>query len=130
MELSKLEHIAEETITKRKPIRILCCGAASCKSSGSETIIEELKNEIEAQGLHNEVEVCPVGCMKFCGRGVLIEIAPLNRLYENVRPEDANSIVQALKGEGEATAPLGAYNHPFFALQMPIVLENSGKINP
>ncbi|WP_017293167.1 NuoF family protein [Geminocystis herdmanii] len=130
MELSRLEYIAEETIAKRKAIRILCCGAASCKSSGSEAIINELKSSIESQGLQDEVEVVPVGCMKFCGKGVLVEVAPLNLLYENVRPEDASSIVKALKGEEEATAPMGDYNHPFFALQMSIVLENSGKINP
>ncbi len=129
MELSRLQLIAEEEIARRKSIRILCCGAASCKSSGSESIVAELKSAIAHQGLGDEVEVCPVGCMKFCGRGPLVEIAPLNLLYENVRPEDAPSIVAALKGE-ETTAPLGDYNHPFFALQMPIVLENSGKINP
>lgn len=129
MELSRLQFIAEEEIDRRKPIRILCCGAASCKSSGSESIVDELKNAIANQGLEDEVEVSPVGCMKFCGRGPLVEIAPLNLLYEKVRVEDAPSIVGALKGE-EATAPLGDYNHPFFALQMPIVLENCGKINP
>lgn len=129
MELSRLQLIAEQEIERRKSIRILCCGAASCKSSGSDAIVEELKSAIEAQGLDDEVEVCPVGCMKFCGRGPLVEIAPLKVLYENVRPEDASSIVSALKG-GEASAPRGDYNHPFFALQMPIVLENSGKINP
>jgi bidirectional [NiFe] hydrogenase diaphorase subunit len=58
-----------------------------------------------------------------------VEISPLGTLYENVQPEDAPSIVEALKG-GEARASVGDYNHPFFAYQMPIVLENSGKINP
>lgn len=129
MELSELQAIATEEVANRKPIRILYCGAASCQSSGSEAIAKELKMAIADQGLKDQVDVCNVGCMKFCGRGPLVEIAPQNLLYENVRPEDAKSIVEALNG-GEAIAPLGDYNHPFFALQMPIVLENSGKINP
>lgn len=129
MELTELQDIAQEEIAQRKPIRILCCGAAGCKSSGSQELADALKAAIKAKGLDNEVELCPVGCMKFCGRGPLVEISPKQTLYENVKPEDAASIVDALE-KGEATAPLGDYNHPFFAYQMPIVLENSGKINP
>ncbi len=129
MELNQLQEIAQQEIERRKPIRILCCGAAGCKSSGSDTVAEQLKASIEARGLENQVELCNVGCMRFCGRGPLVEVSPQQILYENVQPEDASSIVDALKN-GEATAPRGDYNHPFFAYQMPIVLENSGKINP
>lgn len=131
MELTELQTIASETIADRKPIRVLCCNAAGCQSSGSKQVAENLQRAIESQGLQNEVELCPVGCMRFCGRGTLVEIAPEGKLYENVQPEDAESIVAAIKDQNVIpTAPQGDYQHPFFAHQMPIVLENSGKINP
>jgi bidirectional [NiFe] hydrogenase diaphorase subunit len=46
-----------------------------------------------------------------------------------VTPEDAPAIIRGFKGE-EVNVKKGDRNHPFFTLQMPIVLENSGKINP
>ena len=129
MELQELQEIARAEIERHKPIRILCCGAAGCRSSGSQEVAEQIKASIKARGLEHQVELCNVGCMRFCGRGPLVEVSPQQILYENVQPEDADSIVDALEN-GETTAPKGDYNHPFFAYQMPIVLENSGKINP
>lgn len=131
MELQELQAIAETEISNRKPIRILCCNAAGCQSSGSKEIAKEIKAAIESQGLQEQVELCPVGCMKFCGRGPLVEVTSSGQLYENVKPEDASSIVSAINDSNvTVTAPLGDYTHPFFTYQMPIVLENSGKINP
>ena len=129
MELSQLQDIAQEERERRKPIRIFCCGAAGCQSSGSQQVAEQLKVSIEAKGLVNQVEICNVGCMRFCGRGPLVEVSPQGTLYENVQPEEAHSIIEALETR-ETTATLGDYDHPFFAYQMPVVLENSGKINP
>lgn len=131
MELSELQAMAEQQIKQRKPIRILCCNAAGCQSSGSQQVTQELKAAIESQGLTDQVELCPVGCMRFCGRGPLVEVTSQQKLYENVQPEDASSIVSAITDTTVTpTAPQGDYQHPFFAYQMPIVLENSGKINP
>jgi hypothetical protein len=67
--------------------------------------------------------------MGFCGRGPLVAVDPAQTLYERVLPEDAPSIVNVLKG-GKATATLGDLNHPFFAQQLRIALENIGKIDP
>lgn len=50
-------------------------------------------------------------------------------LYEKVTPQDALSIITALNG-GETTGQRGNLAQPFFTQQMPIVLENSGKIDP
>jgi bidirectional [NiFe] hydrogenase diaphorase subunit len=131
MELSELQVIAQKAINQRKPIRILYCHAAGCQSCGSQQVAQELTKAIESQGLQAQVELCSVGCMRFCGRGPLVEVTPQQKLYENVQPEDAASIVSAITDSTVIpTAPLGDYHHPFFAYQMPIVLENSGKINP
>lgn len=129
MELSELQDIAQQEIERRKPIRIFCCDAAGCQSSGSADVVQELQKSLQAKGLQEQIEICSVGCMRFCGRGPLVEVSSPQTLYENVQAEDAMSIIDALEQE-KATASLGDYGHPFFAYQMPIVLENSGKINP
>lgn len=132
MDLQDLLHIAQEEQEKRKSIRLYCCTAAGCLSSNSQVIKTALENEVKNAGLSQEVEVCSVGCMKFCGRGPLVEIAPKNLLFEQVTPEQVPAIIATLKGEevNLDTLQQGDYNDPFFTQQMPIVLENSGKINP
>lgn len=129
MDLVELRNIARQERDRRKKIQLRCCTAAGCLSSGSMAVKQGLEKAIEEQGLTAEAEVCSVGCLKFCGRGPLVEIDPDDLIYEEVTVEDAPSIVAALQG-GQATATKGDKNHPFFTRQMPIVLENSGKIDP
>jgi bidirectional [NiFe] hydrogenase diaphorase subunit len=130
MDLQTLQQIAQMEQESRKPVRIRCCTAAGCASSGAEAVKKEL-DEAVANGHSDRVEVCSVGCMRFCGRGPLVSVdqAEGSTLYEQVTPETAGTIVSALNG-GTVTAPLGDWNHPFFTHQRPIVLENSGNINP
>ncbi|HBB35763.1 MAG TPA: NADH-quinone oxidoreductase subunit NuoF [Cyanobacteria bacterium UBA8803] len=134
MDLTELFEIAQKERQSRKSVRIRCCTAAACASSNSEILKKSLEEEIKKADLHNTVEVCSVGCMRFCGRGPLVEIDPDGLLYEQVTPEQAPAIVAVLKGtspvnELNGLTPLDP-NHPFFTLQQPIVLENSGKIDP
>jgi len=133
MELAELLEIAEKEQASRKPIRVHCCTAAGCASSNSEQVKKSLDEALKATDLHNTVEVCSVGCMKFCGRGPLVEIESKGLLYEQVTPEQAPAIVAAMNGgsqdDSDGLIPLDP-QHPFFTLQQPIVLENSGKINP
>jgi bidirectional [NiFe] hydrogenase diaphorase subunit len=129
MDMAELRKIAQQERDRRKPTIIRCCTAAGCLSSGSAAVRDGLADAVATAGLGAEVEVCSVGCMRFCGRGPLVEIVPNATLYEQVTPADAPSIIAALNG-GCTTATLGDLNHPFFTQQQPIVLENSGKINP
>ncbi|MGA1284097.1 MAG: NADH-quinone oxidoreductase subunit NuoF [Prochlorothrix sp.] len=139
MDLVELQGLAAETRDRRKPTRIRCCTAAGCASSGADNIKKALDRAVSEQGLEDSVEVCSVGCMRFCGRGPLVAVdqgdrpsgavLETDRLYEGVTLETAPSIVASLKGE-PALAPLGDWKHPFFAYQQPIVLENSGNIDP
>ncbi len=129
MDLTELLQIAQKERDRQKKIRIRCCGAAGCVSSNSIAVKNSLEKAVTAAGLEDTVEVASVGCMKFCGRGPLVQVYPSGTIYEQTKPEDAPSIIAALNG-GAATATVGDPNHPFFTRQMPIVLENSGKINP
>ncbi|KKJ00238.1 NuoF family protein [Prochlorothrix hollandica] len=139
MDLAELRAIAQASRDRRKPTRIRCCTAAGCASSGSTAIKTALDAAVQDQGLTDTVEVCSVGCMRFCGRGPLVavdqgdrepgQVLESDRLYEFVTPDHAPSLVASLQG-GTPEATPGDWNHPFFAHQQPIVLENSGNIDP
>jgi bidirectional [NiFe] hydrogenase diaphorase subunit len=135
MDLEELLEIGQQERDRQnsKKTRIRCCTAAGCLSSGAATVKNNLETAVSAAGLNDSVEVCGVGCLRFCGRGTLVEIDPNGILYEEVTPNQASGIISALS-EGEKNReelPVQSdRNHPFFALQMPVVLENSGKIDP
>jgi bidirectional [NiFe] hydrogenase diaphorase subunit len=129
MDIADLYRIAEEERDRQKPKRIRCCTAAGCQSSGAEAVMKSLECAIATVGLTDEVEVSSVGCLRFCGRGPLVAIDPDQVLYELVTAEQAQSLAAGFKGE-TVTAQRCDPQQPFFAGQQPIVLENSGQINP
>ena len=52
---------------------VLVCGGTGCTSSGSQQIIETLKEEIKKAGLEKEVSVVQTGCHGLCaGRQLLL----------------------------------------------------------
>ncbi|MDJ0706848.1 MAG: NADH-ubiquinone oxidoreductase-F iron-sulfur binding region domain-containing protein [Leptolyngbyaceae cyanobacterium MO_188.B28] len=129
MDISELYRLAERGRSRRKPFRIRCCMAAGCQSSGAIAVKQVLADALSAAGLNDKVELCSVGCLRFCGHGPMIATDPDEALYERVTPENACSILGALNGES-SMAPRCDGNQPFFADQLPIVLENSGQIDP
>ena len=129
MDISELYRLAERERNRRKPYRIRCCMAAGCQSSGAIAVKQVLADAIASAGLRDQVELCGVGCLRFCGHGPMVATDPDAALYERVTPENAGSIVSALNGE-PAIAPCCDAHQPFFAEQLPIVLENSGQIDP
>ena len=129
MDLTELLKIGKKQQQQRKSMRIRCCNAAGCLPFQSKMLKQNLELAVKEADLEDKVEVCSVGCLKFCGRGPLVAVEPEELLYEQVKPEDAASIIAALQG-GQAQATLGDPHHPFFSRQMPIVLENSGQIDP
>jgi bidirectional [NiFe] hydrogenase diaphorase subunit len=129
MDLAELQELAEKERRIRKPIRIHCCTSSGCQASNSLEIKRRLDDVIAAAGREEQAQVVGVGCMGFCGQGPVVAIIPDGTLYEHVTPDDAPSIFAALDG-GVASAPRGDPQHPFFARQMQIVRQNSGKIDP
>jgi bidirectional [NiFe] hydrogenase diaphorase subunit len=139
MDLAELQEIAEQERQARKPGRIRCCVAAGCLSSNAQTVKQSLEAAVAATGLEDSVEVCGVGCMRLCSQGPLVQVDPAGELYQKVTPEQAHAIVGDLiisTRNGQASpadqdAPQrGAPEQSFFTRQLPIVLENSGQIDP
>src|SRR5205085_7050927 len=129
MDLVELLEIAEQERARRKPVRIRCCQAGSCLFSNAQAVKARLEDAIVEAGLEQRVEVCGVGCLRLCSHGPLVQVDPHATLYQQVTPDDAPSIIAALDG-GTATAHQGDPGSSFFTHQTPLVLENTGKIDP
>jgi bidirectional [NiFe] hydrogenase diaphorase subunit len=129
MDLDDLNLIAENERAARKPVRLRCCTAAGCLSSGSHRVKDALEAAVVALGAADLVDVAEVGCLRLCCEGPLVHMDPGGALYARVTPGDAESIVAAMDGQ-PATAQQIDTGQPFFSRQRPIVLENSGRVEP
>ncbi|GBE94997.1 NADH-quinone oxidoreductase subunit NuoF [Nostoc cycadae] len=131
MELNELLEIAKQERSQAKPVQIRCCTAAGCLSGNSQSIKQALDADIKAEGLEKDVQVSGVGCMRLCCQGPLVQVdTPAgSKLYEKVTTQDAFAIIEALDG-GKTSVSEIDLSQPFFSYQKPIVLENSGKIDP
>lgn len=136
MDITELLAIAQQETASHPPVRVRCCTAAGCQSSGAMAVKNQLTAAVESAGLENQVEICSVGCLRFCGRGPMVAVDAADGselIYEAVEPEQAEGIVAAIQGRSvtsDQQPSQGDPNHPFYAHQMPIVLENSGRIDP
>ena len=121
---------------------ILVCGGTGCQASDSAKIIENFKTELEAQKLHNDVQVITSGCFGFCEKGPIVKIMPDNTFYVHVTPEDVPNIVaeHIIKGRKvekllyinpETHQPISDSKHMgFYQKQLRIALNNCGFIDP
>ncbi|HEX2920015.1 MAG TPA: NADH-quinone oxidoreductase subunit NuoF [Bacteroidales bacterium] len=123
-------------------MHLLVCGGTGCHASESDAIVCNLKDELEAKSLLGSVQVIKTGCFGFCEKGPIVKVMPDNTFYTQVKPEDAQLIVQEHVIKGRKIDRL-LYKDPvrkesvsdskhmdFFKKQMRIVLRNCGFINP
>ena len=120
----------EHEVRAKTTACINVCGAAGCKSFGSDALHKALVEAVAAQGFGRESCIIrKVGCLGLCGAGPLVSGEPGGVLYQRVTPADAGEIVAALDGPPVDRIRLDTAM-PFFARQQRIVLENSGRIDP
>lgn len=123
-------------------MHILVCGGTGCRASESDGIVANLKQELTAKGLENEVQVILTGCFGFCEKGPIVKIMPDNTFYVQVKPEDVVEIVNEHIIKGRKVLRL-LYVDPttqdhiadskhmeFYKKQIRIALRNCGFINP
>ena len=143
-EMKKLIDVRIDFDSKKeaKKRHILICQGTGCVSSNSNEIMENLKKEIEAAGLQEDVKVVLAGCFGFCAKGPIVHIVPDNTFYVKVTPEDAKEIVNSHIVNGNIVERL-LYEEPtlkkkvetqsdmsFYKKQLRIALRNCGVINP
>ena len=68
------------------------CIGSSCHLKGSYNVIQAFQQLIEAQGLHDKVEMKAQFCMKQCQKGVSVSIG--DEVY-SVSPENARSFFES-----------------------------------
>jgi NADH:ubiquinone oxidoreductase subunit F (NADH-binding)/(2Fe-2S) ferredoxin len=123
-------------------MHLLVCGGTGCHASESDAIVCNLRDELEAKGLMDSVQVIMTGCFGFCEKGPIVKVMPDNTFYVQVKPEDAQTIVEehVIKGrkvtrllykDPVSKEPISDSKHMgFFKKQVRIVLRNCGFINP
>jgi len=126
----------------RSRSNVLICTGASCVASGALELSAAFKEAIDRFGLDGEIRVIETGCLGPCAAGPVAVIYPDGVLYQNLKPENAEEIVEEhlLKGRvvsklaaeagaaGQVTPPLQELS--FFRKQVKIVLRNCGLIDP
>lgn len=123
-------------------MHILVCGGTGCRASESDAIVANLKKELAAKQLENEVQVIMTGCFGFCEKGPIVKIMPDNTFYVQVKPEDVAEIISEHIVKGRKVMRL-LYVDPtsqeqiadskhmeFYKKQIRIALRNCGFINP
>jgi len=123
-------------------MHILICGGTGCRASASEAIQNNLQDALKAKGLEEEVQVVMTGCFGFCEKGPIVKILPDNTFYIEVKPEDAEEIIEEHIIKGRKVMRL-LYTDPdkkevvsdskhmgFYKKQIRIALRNCGFINP
>ena len=121
---------------------VLVCGGTGCTSSGSQAIVKALENEIQKNGLAEEVQVVKTGCFGLCALGPIMIVYPEGTFYSMVKEEDIPEIVSEhlLKGrivsrlvydETVADNGIKSLNETdFYKKQHRVALRNCGVINP
>jgi len=121
--------------------QIRCCTASGCRAAGGDALLQALQQARGHQGLSPAaLSIKAVGCLRLCGRGPLVALDPADgggqKLYGAVPPASALALVQLALAPNApgAAAALAAHavdgDHPFFALQQPVVLEGLGWVDP
>jgi len=141
---AELEEFRKGILSKRepnKPLITLCSGSA-CHATGSGDVAASLEEEIEKQGLSNEVDIRRTGCHGYCERGPIIVIHPEEIGYFQIQPEDVPEIISETIKEKKIVERL-LYTDPdtkekivheseipFYKHQERLVFGSNGSIDP
>jgi len=124
--------------------RLRCCDASACRHAGGIALREALLAARMAAGVgENALAIQAVGCLRLCGRGPLVAADGPGggRLWGGVPPHLADRLVAAVAAADPVSGsppppddPLAPFHldlsHPFFRLQVPVVLERCGLVDP
>ena len=123
---------------------VLICGGTGCTSSGSVDIQKAFTENIEANGLSEEVKVVQTGCFGLCALGPVVIVYPDGTFYSRVTADDVKEIVEEhlLKGrivdrlvyndtgDEKVEGNVSLNDTAFYKSQNRVVLRNCGVIDP
>jgi len=118
----------------------LVCGGSGCAAGKADAIYHGLLTAADACGIGNDVQIVKTGCFGLCEKGPIVKVLPEEAFYVEVKPEDAETIVNEhlLKGrivdsllyreKGADKTDLSEIK--FYQKQSRLVLRNCGVIDP
>ena len=122
--------------------QLMLCGGTGCHASGTRDFQTALQNELDRQGLAEEIKIIETGCNGFCAVGPVMLVQPEGIFYQKLKVKDVPHLVEEhfLKGRpvqklfyvepaSKETIP-SMEQIPFFANQMFWVMRNKGIIDP
>uniref|UniRef100_A0A7C4EVV9 NADH-quinone oxidoreductase subunit NuoF n=1 Tax=Desulfomonile tiedjei TaxID=2358 RepID=A0A7C4EVV9_9BACT len=141
---AELEAYRNTLVSQRDPDKtcITLCSGSACHASGSREVAARFQQEIEAQGLTDQVEFRRTGCHGFCERGPIVVIHPDEICYFQIKPDDVPEIISETIKEKKIIDRLlyhdPATNEkiireseiPFYKHQGRIVFGSNGSIDP
>lgn len=131
MDLAELRELAQAERSSRPPVTIGVCVAAGCLSANSEDIVQQLREAVEQAGVSEQIRIAPVGCLRLCSQGPLVQVSPANDFFLKVSPQQAPALVESVtRASTDDSLERASEDAPFFALQSSVVLRNSGKVEP
>jgi bidirectional [NiFe] hydrogenase diaphorase subunit len=128
MNIEELEQIAESVRLENSRFdhEINVCQGTGCLSQHSDKVKDALAKV--AQASDKKVLVRRTGCMGLCAAGPLVLVDPEETLYQHIKVEHAETIVEHLGGHPVQELQCSLREH--FEQQVHVVLENSGHIDP
>ncbi len=82
----------------------------ACPKKGGKEVLEVLRSELEKQGIHEDVQVTPCGCLGICERGPNLVVYPEGAWYTGVTPADVPLLVEEHLKNGRQVARLAVQN--------------------
>jgi len=127
-----------------EPVRVKVFNGEGCRSKGSNEILQALMDEVEKQGLQDQVKVIDVGeehCPGYCSLAPSLLVEPSGTIYKDIKVKDVPKLVQGIADTSEpltqkvhAPTPLEEVPEEretaFFGPQLFWTLRNRGRIDP
>jgi len=126
----------------KKRMQLFVCSGTGCTDLHGEAVLDNLKLELEANALENDIQVIRTGCFGLCSLGPIVKVMPGDTIYTGVQPEDARDIVEIHVIKGQKVERLLYRDHEsnrvlscssemsVHVKQLRIVLRNCGIIDP
>jgi len=139
-----LEEYRKGLLSQRDPNKpcITLCSGSACHATGSGDVAASLEEELQKQGLSDQVDIRRTGCHGFCERGPIIVIHPEEIGYFQIKPEDVPEIISETIKEKKVIERL-LYTDPdtkekivheseipFYKHQERLVFGSNGSIDP
>ena len=136
LKLDDLQKIAEHELDFQRAYkyRINVCCSSGCVHLGALKVLKAFEDAVKEFGAEKECKVAKTGCVGTCSVGPVVIVDTVGamrpRLYQNVTPEKARTIVQDHMILGLPAEEMLYKNEAFFKKQHRLVLRNVGKIDP